>query len=81
MQRATVLQKEHEGFRKILAGIGGGVIGDEFIQQVAVEEIQLAFGTSATFFTRLVLRVLLQDLSPLGIRGWIAIGIGSPEST
>ena len=32
VEGAAILQEEHEGFRKVLAGVGRGVIGDELAE-------------------------------------------------
>lgn len=74
-QRASVFQEEHERFSEVFAGVCRRVVGDEFFEQVAVEELQLAFRGFAAFLSSDVLRILFEFFTPSVIGGGVTVGV------
>ena len=79
IQGLTIFQEEHKGLREILAGVGGCVVGDEFVEQVSVEESQLSLRGTASFFARQVFRVAFEGFPPLVVGERIAIRVIGSE--
>ena len=76
---SAVFQEEHERFSEVFAGVCRRVVGDEFFQQVAVKELQLALGGFAAFLSSDVLRILFEFFAPSVVRGGITVGVRGPE--
>ena len=80
-QGTTVLHEEHERFRKIFAGIGRCVIGDELLIQTSVEKLELAVVCFSTALALLIAGVSFLIATPGLIRRRCTIVVRSSEGS